>query len=146
MEKNKTPQKIKVAGVLYEKIPERIRVEGKLYILAEGIKHKKCAKGTHWNYKQKKCMKLPPDLASQSSRAFRSSKRANNMSEFPDPGKSEMDAKKQHMLARSHHQKAWAAADKAGFKALGNKHRSFINSHSDMAAKHERRMFPGQQT
>lgn len=28
-----TPQKIKVAGVLYEKVPEKIKVGGKIYTL-----------------------------------------------------------------------------------------------------------------
>jgi hypothetical protein len=36
----KSPAKIKVAGVLYEKIPERIKVGGKIYVLAEATQTK----------------------------------------------------------------------------------------------------------
>jgi len=66
----KTPNRIKIAGVLYEKIPEKIRVEGKLYVLAGNYwsanrakGHKKCPKGLHWDFKAKKCLKPTPPHA-----------------------------------------------------------------------------------
>lgn len=66
----KTPNKIKVAGVLYEKIPEKIRVDGNLYVLAGNYwsanrakGHKKCPKGLHWDLKAKKCLKPTPPHA-----------------------------------------------------------------------------------
>lgn len=117
MEKNKTPQKIKVAGVLYEKIPERIRVEGKLYILAEGIKHKKCAKGTHWNYKQKKCLKLPPDLAAARKKALKSSKVAHRA------GLTKSDLWNAHEKAYNNHVVAHGLAKKHGFGGLTTEHK-----------------------
>jgi len=37
MAKIVAPQKIKVAGILYEKIPEKIRVNGKVYVIAASL-------------------------------------------------------------------------------------------------------------
>jgi len=70
----KTPQKIKVAGVLYERIPDRIRVSGKVFKLAAPIPHKTCAKGTHWNVSQKKCLKLTPEQIRAIAKARKSSR------------------------------------------------------------------------
>lgn len=81
--------------------------------------HERCPRGTHWNTDQKKCMKLPPDLAKTVSRAHATSKQAESTG---DP--------KDHRLADLRHQRARNQASKHGFAELANYHCHLSAYHS----------------
>lgn len=103
---------------------DAIQYKGALYTKTSNvgtpyIQHKRCEAGTHWNAKEKKCMKLPPEVAEASSHA-------NHLSSL----KSGL-AKEHHHTCVVAHRKARAAANKHGFYDLAHHHEKRVDYHKE---------------
>jgi len=119
----KTPQKIKVAGTIYEKVPEKIRVKGELYVLADA-KHKKCKEGMHWNSKKKTCMRIPPLVASHIAKAHKASSVARSSNK-----------KSLHQKASQLHRNAARLSKRHGFLGLYSRHMNASSRHGRKASQ-----------
>lgn len=102
-----------------------IRHQGEIYVEAAQA-HNKCAKGTHWNVKSKKCEKLPPRLASANSKANRHTKSVSLL----HPSRIGNTAwKKEHVKGVKLHTKAMMLAQKHNFPTLVEHHALKAKSH-----------------
>lgn len=110
--------------------PTQIKFQGQLYVLA-ATQHKKCPKGQHWNDAERKCMKLPLDIALASSRAFKLSAEADALH---DAVPSRANRWNHHKLVAHHraakaHEHADAAAYDNGFNTLALEHSKRQEAH-----------------
>lgn len=99
--------------------------------------HRRCKTGTHWNEKQKKCMKLPPDLAGAVNRSHAVAKKADSMS--VKSAKQLRSKTQQHHEAYSSHYNTAKQARQMGFLELANNHSKISRNH---LRKYHRLAFP----
>lgn len=99
-----------------------LKYKDAVYVEAAGntptTKHKKCARGTHWNTKSKKCVKLPPGLKSSLSKANRATKAARTTSSAD-----------LHAKAAKAHSASKSLAKKHGFSGLVKYYDHFLSKH-----------------
>lgn len=102
------------------KTPNQVKFRGALYVKVAAVKkHKKCAKGTEWNDKQGRCLKLSTLDRQHMFRAYSHHAAAN-----------QHKTKVMHEHAHNENLKAAKHLAKRGFNDLAKKYQSRANHHA----------------
>lgn len=105
----------------------------------EETSHKRCEDGTHWNEKEKKCMKIPTGIQSHVARANASSAEADKASKHAggvDTEKAHDKAREAHARASQDHFAVSSKLKKDGFHELAAHHEKKFHQHDHSAGEH----------